>query len=85
MTVLLICSSQEREEQVYSLKLKVIDLKAELRECCNSCVEAQSRCVSLEEDNRVKTEERDKVLRICDQLLSEAEAARNKGNVRAGS
>lgn len=56
--------------------MQMIDLKAELRKCCNSCMEAQSRCVELEEDNRAKTTERDKLLQICDQLLTEAEQTR---------
>ena len=61
---------------MYKLKLQMIDMKAELRKCCNSCVEAQSRCVELEEENRAKTAERDKLLQICDQLLTEAERSR---------
>lgn len=67
---------QERDEEIYRLKMQMIDIKAELRKCCNSCMEAQSRCVELEEDNRAKTTERDKLLQICDQLLTEAEMTR---------
>lgn len=70
------CCAQEKDEEVYRLKMQMIDLKAELRKCCNSCMEAQSRCVELEEENKAKNTERDKLLQICDQLLTEAERNR---------
>lgn len=67
---------QEKDEEAHRLKMQVIDLKSELRKCCNSCMEAQSRCVELEEEVRAKASERDKLLQICDQLLTDAEKNR---------
>lgn len=55
--------------------MEIIDLREELGKVCNSCMEAQSRCVELEQDNKIRISERDKLVHICDTLLREREDA----------
>jgi len=70
---------QERDDQISHLRQGLVEAETELKRG-----EArEGRLARLQAENQAIREDRDKLLKICDQLLTDAEAAKATGRARA--
>ena len=65
---------QERDDQISRLQQQLVEVEAEAKRAAAN----DGKLARMQAENQAIREDRDKLLKICDQLLTDAEAAKAK-------